>query len=143
MRVKFENERQAVVVFTSKFHTRINRLTKLILTSQTIKGSSQPSSPVKINFDMSLYWVYSWFTNSISASGTHVNIPFSSCNKNSSPLIARLIFRPSRSLHSLCDWVLLLPDAPESKNDKLNMEQGKIIYEIEIVVKGYIKDNWG
>ena len=29
------------------------------------------------------------------------------------------------------------------KKGKLNMEQGKTIYELEIVVKGYIEDNWG
>lgn len=37
---------------------------------------------------------------------------------------------------------LLPPDAPETEKDKLIMEQGKTIRELEIVVKGY-EDNLG
>jgi centromeric protein E len=37
---------------------------------------------------------------------------------------------------------MLPPDAPESEKDKLIMDQGKTIRELEIVVKGY-EDNLG
>ena len=44
--------------------------------------------------------------------------------------------------NALRDRPLLPPDAPESEKDKLIMEQGKTIRELEIVVKGY-EDNLG
>jgi len=39
--------------------------------------------------------------------------------------------------NTLRDRPLLPPNAPESKRDKLIMEQGKTIHELEIVVNGY------
>jgi hypothetical protein len=64
-------------------NSRIQQLTKLILTSQTVdetKGDdSRPSSPVKIDFDMSPYQVnvfltinqsYSWRSSSLAPTGT-------------------------------------------------------------------------
>lgn len=64
-------------------NTRIQQLTKLILTSQTVDESkgdeSRPSSPMKIDFDMSPYQVCSLV---ISVDAVHSPSSRFSCSKN-------------------------------------------------------------
>ena len=102
---------------------RIQQLTKLILTSQTVDEASRPGSPVKVDFDMSPYQLQQEL--------------LSARREIESQAVQLLSLE-----NSLRDRPLLPPDAPESEKDKLIMEQGKTIRELEIVVKGY-EDNLG
>jgi len=106
---------------------RIQQLTKLILTSQTVdetKGDdSRPGSPVKVDFDMSPYQLQQELLGTRRELETRSNQILS--------LEAALLARPE-----------LPADAPESEKDKLIMEQSKTIRELEIVVRGY-EDNLG
>ncbi|KAI8986071.1 kinesin-domain-containing protein [Trametes punicea] len=108
-------------------NARIRQLTKLILTSQTVdenKGDeSRPSSPAKIDFDMSPYQLQQELLAARRQLETQATQILS--------LEAALLARPQ-----------LPPDAPESEKDKLLAEQAKTIRELEIVVKGY-EDNLG
>ncbi|KAI0953490.1 hypothetical protein AcW1_007692 [Taiwanofungus camphoratus] len=108
-------------------NARIKQLTKLILTSQTVdetKGDeSRPSSPAKIDFDMSPYQLQ----QELLASRRQIETQSTQILS----LEAALLARPQ-----------LPPDAPESEKDKLLTEQAKTIRELEIVVKGY-EENLG
>ncbi|KAI6156511.1 P-loop containing nucleoside triphosphate hydrolase protein [Pisolithus thermaeus] len=108
-------------------NSRIQQLTKLILTSQSVdenKGDeSRPASPSKVDFDMSPYQLQQELL------AAHRQIE-SQSNQILS-LEAALLARPEIS-----------PDAPESEKDKLIAEQQKTIRELEIVVRGY-EDNLG
>ncbi|CAL1712669.1 unnamed protein product [Somion occarium] len=105
-------------------NARIRQLTKLILTSQTVdenKGDeTRPSSPAKVDFDMSPYQELLAARREIETQSTQIL-----------SLEAAILARP-----------VLPPDAPESEKDKLLAEQTKTIRELEIVVKGY-EDNLG
>ncbi|KAG5652520.1 hypothetical protein H0H81_004751 [Sphagnurus paluster] len=109
-------------------NTRIQQLTKLILTSQTVdepKGDSEsrPASPVKIDFDMSPYQLQQELLNArlqVESQATQIL-----------SLEAALDARPP-----------LPASAPESEKDRLIAEQGKTIRELEIVVRGY-EENLG
>src|SRR5258708_17713241 len=102
---------------------RIQQLTKLILTSQTVEEASRPGSPVKVDFDMSPYRLQQEL--------------LSARREIESQAVQILSLE-----NSLRERPLLPPDAPESEKDKLIMDQGKTIRELEIVVKGY-EDNLG
>lgn len=102
---------------------RIQQLTKLILTSQTVEDASRPGSPVKIDFDMSPYELQQEL--------------LSARREIESQAVQILSLE-----NSLRDRPLLPPDAPEGEKDKLIMERGKTIRELEIVVKGY-EENLG
>ncbi|KAI0059583.1 kinesin-domain-containing protein [Artomyces pyxidatus] len=108
-------------------NSRIRQLTSLILTSQTIddtKGDeSRPSSPAKIDFDMSPYQLQQELLSARREMDTQATQILS--------LEAALLSRPE-----------LPPDAPESEKDKLIAEQAKTIRELEIVVRGY-EENLG
>lgn len=104
-------------------NSRIQQLTKLILTSQTVEEASRPGSPVKVDFDMSPYQLQQEL--------------LSARRELESQAVQILSLE-----NSLRDRPLLPPDAPESEKDKLIMDQGKTIRELEIVVKGY-EDNLG
>ncbi|KAI5981227.1 kinesin motor domain-containing protein [Pisolithus orientalis] len=108
-------------------NSRIQQLTKLILTSQSVdenKGDeSRPASPSKVDFDMSPYQLQ----QELLATRRQIE---SQSNQILS-LEAALLARPEIS-----------PDAPESEKDKLIAEQQKTIRELEIVVRGY-EDNLG
>lgn len=108
-------------------NARIQQLTKLILTSQSVdenKGDeSRSASPVKVDFDMSPYQLQQELL------AAHLQIE-SQSNQILS-LEAALLARPEIS-----------PDAPEAEKDKLIAEQQKTIRELEIVVRGY-EDNLG
>ncbi|KAI6139301.1 P-loop containing nucleoside triphosphate hydrolase protein [Pisolithus tinctorius] len=103
-------------------NSRIQQLTKLILTSQSVdenKGDeSRPASPSKVDFDMSPYQLQ----QELLATRRQIE---SQSNQILS-LEAALLARPEIS-----------PDAPESEKDKLIAEQQKTIRELEIVVRGY------
>ncbi|KAH6893650.1 kinesin [Coprinopsis sp. MPI-PUGE-AT-0042] len=108
---------------------RIQQLTKLILTSQSVEdvkegdGESRPSSPQKINFDMSPYELQ----QELLAARTQID---SQANQLLS-LEAALLSRPP-----------LPPDAPDSAKEKMIADQAKTIRELEIVVRGY-EENLG
>ncbi|KAJ2924618.1 hypothetical protein H1R20_g12471, partial [Candolleomyces eurysporus] len=106
---------------------RIQQLTKLILTSQTVdeaKGDdSRPSSPSKIDFDLSPYQLQQELLaarNQIESQATQIL-----------SLEAALTARPPLPI-----------DAPENEKAKMIADQAKTIRELEIVVKGY-EDNLG
>ncbi|KAL4073263.1 P-loop containing nucleoside triphosphate hydrolase protein [Scleroderma yunnanense] len=108
-------------------NARIQQLTKLILTSQSVdenKGDeSRAASPAKVDFDMSPYQLQ----QELLAARRQIE---SQSNQILS-LEAALLARPEIS-----------PDAPEAEKDKLIAEQQKTIRELEIVVRGY-EDNLG
>ncbi|KAF9458828.1 kinesin-domain-containing protein [Collybia nuda] len=108
-------------------NTRIQQLTKLILTSQTVdecKGDeSRPSSPVKVDFDMSPYQLQQELLTA--------RLQLDSQSTQILSLEAALDARPP-----------LPTTAPENEKDKLIQEQGKTIRELEIVVRGY-EENLG
>ncbi|TFY78613.1 hypothetical protein EWM64_g5400 [Hericium alpestre] len=108
-------------------NSRIKQLSNLILTSQTVdrnKGDeSRPSSPAKIDFDMSPYQLREELLSAQRKIETQETQILS--------LEAALHSRPE-----------LPPDAPESEKDKLIADQGKTIRELEIVVHGY-EENLG
>ncbi|KAL4251230.1 Kinesin-like protein [Abortiporus biennis] len=108
-------------------NARIKQLTKLILTSQTVDESkgdeSRPSSPAKVDFDMSPYQLQQELLSARRTIDTQATQILS--------LEAAILARPA-----------LPPDAPESEKDKLLQEQAKTIRELEIVVKGY-EENLG
>lgn len=108
-------------------NSRIQQLTKLILTSQTVDESrgdeSRPASPVKVDFDMTPYQLQQELLAARREIETQATQILS--------LEAALHARP-----------VLPPDAPDSEKDKLLVGQAKTIRELEIVVKGY-EDNLG
>ncbi|KAG2066908.1 kinesin-domain-containing protein [Suillus decipiens] len=108
-------------------NSRIQQLTKLILTSQTVDESkgdeSRPASPSKVDFDMSPYQLQQELL------ATRLQLESQSTQILS--LEAALLSRPE-----------LPPDASETEKDKLIAEQSKTIRELEIVVRGY-EDNLG
>ncbi|KAG1901392.1 P-loop containing nucleoside triphosphate hydrolase protein [Suillus fuscotomentosus] len=108
-------------------NSRIQQLTKLILTSQTVDESkgdeSRPASPSKVDFDMSPYQLQQELL------ATRLQLESQSSQILS--LEAALLSRPE-----------LPPDASETEKDKLIAEQAKTIRELEIVVCGY-EDNLG
>ncbi|KAH7909035.1 P-loop containing nucleoside triphosphate hydrolase protein [Hygrophoropsis aurantiaca] len=108
-------------------NSRIQQLTKLILTSQTVdenKGDeSRPASPSKVDFDMSQYQLQQELLAA--------RLQIESQSTQILSLEATLLARPE-----------LPPDAPETEKDKLIAEQGKTIRELEIVVRGY-EENLG
>lgn len=110
-------------------NNRIQQLTKLILTSesQSVDESrgdeSRPTSPSKIDFDMSPYQLQ----QELLAARTQLE---SQANQILS-LEATLVSRPP-----------IDAGAPESEKDRLITEQAKTIKELEIVVKGY-EENLG
>ncbi|KAG5640776.1 hypothetical protein DXG03_007236 [Asterophora parasitica] len=108
-------------------NTRIQQLTKLILTSQTvdeIKGDeSRPASPVKIDFDMSPYQLQQELLSA--------RLTLDSQATQILSLEAALDARPP-----------LPASAPENEKDRLIQEQSKTIRELEIVVRGY-EENLG
>ncbi|KAF9222920.1 kinesin-domain-containing protein [Gyrodon lividus] len=108
-------------------NARIQQLTKLILTSQTVDESkgdeSRPASPSKVDFDMSPYQLQQELLaarRQLESQATQIL-----------SLEAALLARPE-----------LPPDAPETEKDKLIADQQKTIRELEIVVCGY-EDNLG
>ncbi|KAF8125154.1 P-loop containing nucleoside triphosphate hydrolase protein [Boletus edulis] len=108
-------------------NARIQQLTKLILTSQSVdetKGDeSRPASPSKVDFDMSPYQLQ----QELLAARRQIE----SQGNQMLSLEAALLARPE-----------LPPDAPETEKDKLIADQQKSIRELEIVVRGY-EDNLG
>ncbi|KAG6332456.1 hypothetical protein ID866_6634 [Astraeus odoratus] len=108
-------------------NARIQQLTKLILTSQSVDESkgdeSRPASPSKVDFDMSPYQLQ----QELLAARRQIE---SQANQILS-LEAALLARPEIS-----------PDAPDGEKDKFIAEQQKTIRELEIVVRGY-EDNLG
>ncbi|KAG2125626.1 P-loop containing nucleoside triphosphate hydrolase protein [Suillus cothurnatus] len=108
-------------------NSRIQQLTKLILTSQTVDESkgdeSRPASPSKVDFDMSPYQLQQELL------ATRRQLESQSTQILS--LESALLSRPE-----------LPPDASETEKDKLIAEQAKTIRELEIVVRGY-EDNLG
>ncbi|KIJ17540.1 hypothetical protein PAXINDRAFT_73078 [Paxillus involutus ATCC 200175] len=108
-------------------NARIQQLTKLILTSQTVDESkgddSRPASPSKVDFDMSPYQLQQELLGArrqLESQATQIL-----------SLEAALLARPE-----------LPPDASETEKDKLIADQQKTIRELEIVVCGY-EDNLG
>ncbi|KZT25431.1 kinesin-domain-containing protein [Neolentinus lepideus HHB14362 ss-1] len=106
-------------------NSRIQQLTKLILTSQTVeeREASRPGSPAKVDFDMTPYQLQQELLaarREIETQSTQIL-----------SLEAALLARPE-----------LPPNAPEDSKDKLIVEQSKTIRELEIVVAGY-EDNLG
>ncbi|KAF8877088.1 P-loop containing nucleoside triphosphate hydrolase protein [Infundibulicybe gibba] len=108
-------------------NTRIQQLTKLILTSQSVdeaKGDeSRPASPVKIDFDMTPYQLQQELLSArlqIESQATQIL-----------SLEASLLSRPP-----------LPPTAPEAEKDALIARQAQTIRELEIAVRGY-EDNLG
>ena len=108
-------------------NARIQQLTRLILTSQSVddvKGDdSRPASPVKIDFDMSPYQLQ----QELLAAKSQIE----SQETQILSLEAALLARP-----------VLPPTAPENEKDNLITAQTKTIRELEIVVRGY-EDNLG
>ncbi|KAG7445566.1 kinesin-domain-containing protein [Guyanagaster necrorhizus] len=99
-------------------NTRIQQLTKLILTSQTVDESSadsRPGSPVKIDFDMSPYQLQQELLAA--------RLQLESQATQILSLEAALEARP--------------PIPPENERDKMIADQAKVIKELEIVVRGY------
>lgn len=111
----------------SDLNSRIQQLTKLILTSQSVDESrgdqSRPSSPSKLDFDLEPYQLQQELLSArrqIESQSTQIL-----------SLEAALLGRPE-----------LLVDAPESEKDKLIVDQTKAIRELESVVRGY-EENLG
>ena len=110
-------------------NSRIQQLTKLILTSATVdeskgeEGDSRPASPVKIDFDMSPYQLQQELLAARLQMESQANQILS--------LEASLLARPA-----------LPADAKEDEKIKLIAEQAKTIRELEIVVRGY-EENLG
>lgn len=109
---------------------RIQQLTNLILTSATVKDSQsdensteEPSSPVKIDFDMSPYQLQQELLSA--------RLTIESQAQQILSLESSLLSRPP-----------LPADASEGEKDLLIKEQGKTIRELEIVVRGY-EENLG
>jgi centromeric protein E len=127
-------------------NSRIQQLTKLILTSQTVDESkgdeSRPASPSKVDFDMSPYQVYIHHPARL----PHSNMVY--LLQLQQELLATRLQLESQSSQILSLETALLsrpelpPDASETEKDKLIAEQGKTIRELEIVVHGY-EDNLG
>ncbi|KAL5512652.1 hypothetical protein ACEPAG_2918 [Sanghuangporus baumii] len=108
-------------------NSRIQQLTRLILTSQSVdetKGDqSRPSSPSRLNFDLEPYQLQQELLSArgkIESQATQIL-----------SLEAALLARPE-----------LPVDAPENEKDKLITEQIKTIRELELVVRGY-EENLG
>lgn len=108
-------------------NSRIQQLTKLILTSQTLDESkgdeSRPSSPIKIDFDMSPYQLQQELLTArlqVESQATQIL-----------SLEAALESRPP-----------LPASAPETEKDRMIQDQAKTIRELEIVVLGY-EENLG
>ncbi|KAF9525897.1 P-loop containing nucleoside triphosphate hydrolase protein [Crepidotus variabilis] len=104
-------------------NSRIQQLTKLILTSNSVDenakdGESRPVSPVKVDFDMSPYQLQQELLNARLQIETQANQILS--------LEASLLARPP-----------LPSDAPTEEKDKLIADQAKTIREFEIIVRGY------
>ncbi|PPQ69904.1 hypothetical protein CVT24_003238 [Panaeolus cyanescens] len=103
-------------------NTRIKQLTKLILTSNSVdevkEGESRPSSPQKIDFDMSPYQLQQELLAARHQLETQATQILS--------LEAALQARPP-----------IPTSAPEEEKDRLITEQAKTIRELEIVVAGY------
>ncbi|KII86718.1 hypothetical protein PLICRDRAFT_163991 [Plicaturopsis crispa FD-325 SS-3] len=108
-------------------NSRIQQLSKLILTSQTVdetKGDeSRPSSPAKVDFDMSPYQLQQELL------ATRRQLESQSAQILS--LEAALVARPA-----------LPADAPDGEKNRLIADQARTIRELEIVVRGY-EDNLG
>ncbi|KAF8634129.1 hypothetical protein AX15_001061 [Amanita polypyramis BW_CC] len=108
-------------------NARIQQLTKLILTSQTVEDGkaddSRPVSPVKVDFDMSPYELQ----QELLAAKTQIESQATQILS----LEAALLARPP-----------LPPTAPENEKDALIAAQAKTIRELEIVIGGY-EDNLG
>ncbi|KIK37238.1 hypothetical protein CY34DRAFT_810523 [Suillus luteus UH-Slu-Lm8-n1] len=108
-------------------NSRIQQLTKLILTSQTVDESkgdeSRPASPSKVDFDMSPYQLQQELLAT--------RLQLESQSNQILSLEAALLSRPE-----------LPPDASETEKDKHIAEQAKTIRELEIVVRGY-EENLG
>lgn len=125
-------------------NARIQQLTKLILTSQTVDDKeSRPASPTKVDFDMTPYQV-----RYLLLYAPHISI-----NSTFSLQLQQELLAARREIESQATQILALeeallarpvlpPDAPESEKDKLLSEQAKTIRELEFVVKGY-EDNLG
>ncbi|KAG2738408.1 hypothetical protein P692DRAFT_20923682 [Suillus brevipes Sb2] len=107
--------------------SRIQQLTKLILTSQTVdenKGDElRPGSPSKVDFDMSPYQLQQELL------ATRLQL-----ESQATQILSLETALPSRPE--------LSPDASETEKDKLIAEQAKTIRELEIVVRVY-EDNLG
>ncbi|KAF8625919.1 hypothetical protein AX17_006645 [Amanita inopinata Kibby_2008] len=108
-------------------NARIQQLTKLILTSQTVDegkaDESRPASPVKVDFDMSPYQLQQELLAAkmqIESQATQIL-----------SLEAALLAHPP-----------LPPTAPECEKDNMIASQAKTIRELEIVIRGY-EDNLG
>ncbi|TFK26830.1 kinesin-domain-containing protein [Coprinopsis marcescibilis] len=106
---------------------RIQQLTKLILTSQSVEDVkegdlSRPSSPQKVNFDMSPYELQ----QELLAARTQLESQATQILS----LEAALSTRP------------LPADASDNEKDRMIAEQAKTIRELEIVVNGY-EENLG
>ena len=108
-------------------NARIQQLTKLILTSQTVDDGktddSRPASPVKVDFDMSPYQLQQELLNAKTQLESQATQILS--------LEEALLACPP-----------LPPTASENEKDSLIASQAKTIRELEIVVRGY-EDNLG
>lgn len=108
-------------------NSRIQQLTKLILTSQTVDETqgdkSRPLSPVKLDFDMSPYQLQQELL------GTRRELETTRTQVLS--LEAALLACPP-----------LAPDAPASEKDRMITDQARAIRELEVVVQGY-EENLG
>lgn len=127
-------------------NSRIQQLTKLILTSQTLDESkgdeSRPSSPIKIDFDMSPYQVCLIFSCLLC-----FVLTCDSLQLQQELLTARLQVESQAtqilSLEAALESRPPLPaSAPESEKDRMIQDQAKTIRELEIVVLGY-EENLG
>lgn len=118
-------------------NSRIQQLTKLILTSQTVdenKGDdSRPTSPSKVDFDMSPYQVsmYAPPTSSLTEVQLQQELLTARRQMDSQAnqilsLEAALLARPE-----------VAPDAPETDKEKIIADQQKKIRELEIAISGY------
>ncbi|KAH7106936.1 kinesin-domain-containing protein [Auriculariales sp. MPI-PUGE-AT-0066] len=106
--------------------TRINQLTKFILTSQNVEGDrpdGDEDGPMKLNFDLSAYELQQELLSARREVETQANQILS--------LEAALSARSPLST-----------DAPDDDKDKLILDQAKTIRELETVVQGY-EDNLG
>ncbi|KAF8527599.1 kinesin-domain-containing protein [Hysterangium stoloniferum] len=108
-------------------NARIKQLTKLILTSQTVDDTngdkSRPSSPSKLDFDLSPYQLQQELLaarREIDSQATQIL-----------SLEAALDSRPEISA-----------DAPDSDKDRMLVDQARTIKELELVIRGY-EDNLG
>lgn len=108
-------------------NARIQQLTRLILTSQSVDDGkaddSRPASPAKVDFDMSPYQLQ----QELLATKTQIE----SQETQILSLEAALLARP-----------VIPPTASENEKDAMIASQAKTIRELEIVVRGY-EDNLG